>query len=424
MGALLQELRDRGLVEQTTNDTEINKVIESGKITAYCGFDPTATSLHVGNLVPVMVLAHFIRNQHKAIAVVGGATGMIGDPSGKDSERKILSSEQVEFNLRAIDSQLNHLANSLDAPDILVLNNHDWIGRFSYIDWLREAGKYFTVNYMIAKESVKRRLDSREQGISYTEFSYMMVQAYDFLHLYEKHGCTLQIGGSDQWGNITAGIDLVHKKCGASVYGLTTPLITTASGEKFGKSAGNAIFLDASMTSPYAFYQFWLRSDDRDVEKWLKLFTMLDLSEIDAIVAGHLSAPNLRIGQRRLAEEMTRFVHGDDGLQNAKRATEILFGGIIEKISDAEISEIFDNVPSSIMARSDLERGIQIHELATLKLAESKSKARNLISQGGLYLNNVRVTDDRMIVTAENLASETALVLRAGRSTYHIVKFE
>jgi tyrosyl-tRNA synthetase len=421
---LLQELRERGLVEQIANEAELARALESGAIAAYCGFDPTAMSLHVGNLVPVMILAHLQRRGHRPIAIVGGATGMIGDPSGKDTERQLLGNEQIEANCNAIRTQLARFVR-FDAGGALLLNNHDWIGRFSYIDWLREVGKYFTVNYMIAKESVKRRLEAREQGISYTEFSYMMLQAYDFLHLYEQHHCLLQIGGSDQWGNITAGIDLVHKKCGASVFGLTTPLITTASGEKFGKSAGNAVFLDASMTSPYKFYQYWMAADDRDVARWLKLFTFIDLAEIEQIAADHAAAPHKRTGQRRVAEEMTRLVHGDEGLRRAQRATEILFGGTIDNIDDAEVAEIFGDVPSSTVSRAELEAGIPILDLvaATMTLATSKGEARRLVQQGGLSLNNVRVSDEKLVVTAANLASSAALVLRAGKAKYHVVRF-
>lgn len=419
---LLDELEARGLLEQVSHREMLAQALADGPIVAYCGFDPTANSLHIGNLVPIMVLAHLQRRGHRPIALVGGATGMIGDPSGRDSERQLLAADAIEANCAAIRRQLaSFLAFEGDAAAELA-NNHDWISRFSYIDWLREVGKYFTVNYMIAKESVRRRLEEREQGISYTEFSYMMLQAYDFLHLYQSRGCRLQIGGNDQWGNITAGSDLIHKRVQGTAFGLTVPLVTTATGEKFGKSMGNSVWLDASRTSPYEFYQYWLRSDDRDVGSWLRKFTFLTLEEIAAIEVAHAEAPEKREAQRRLAAEVTRVVHGEAGVAVAEKASAILFGAEIEALSDADLSAIFADVPSASRSAAELEAGVAIVDLATGTLFKSKSEARRMLDQGGVYVNNRRVGAD-FVVRREHLATETAVVLRSGRKSYCVVRF-
>ena len=419
----LAELEARGLVEQVTHREELEKLLEDECVTIYCGFDPTAESLHIGNLFPVMMLAHLQRFGHRPITVVGGATGMIGDPSGKDAERQLLTTDQVERNCGTIRDQLSGYLRFDDGDGAVMLNNHDWIAPFSFIDWLREVGKFFTINQMIAKESVKRRLDNREQGITFTEFSYQMLQGYDFMHLRRERGCKVQVGGNDQWGNITAGCDLTHKMLGERVYAITCPLMTTSSGEKFGKSAGNAVWLDPALTSPYEFYQYWIQCEDADVPRWLKVFTFLSLEEIDAVTTEHAEAPHRRIGQKKLAEEVTRIVHGEAGLDSALRATNVLFGGEIDGFSDAELRAIFSDVPSSERPRSDLDGGIPIIDLLAETVCSSKGEARRLVKQGGANLNNRRVGDD-VVVTASDLASESSLVLRSGKKKYFVVWFK
>lgn len=419
---ILEELRERGLLEQITHADELAKRLASGSISAYCGFDPTATSLHIGNLVPIMVLAHLQRAGHRPIALVGGATGMIGDPSGRDSERQLLSVDDIEQNCAAIGAQLASFLRFEGQNAALMVNNNDWIGPMTFIEWLRDVGKYFSVNYMIAKESVRRRLEEREQGISYTEFSYMMLQAYDFLHLYTYENCILQIGGNDQWGNITAGIDLVHKRAQGTAFGFTVPLVTTATGEKFGKSMGNSVWLDATRSSPYEFYQYWIRTDDRDVEKWLKAFTFLPLDEIAAIVAAHAQTPERRDAQRRLAVEVTRIVHGDRGLRTAEQASAILFGAEITELDDAELNSVFADVPASERDRAELDAGLPLVDLLAATLCASKGEARRLLAGGGVYVNNRRAAAD-MVLDSSSLATQTALVLRSGKKNYHLVRF-
>lgn len=420
---LLNELQQRGMVEQISDADAIREMLGQKRISLYIGFDPTARSLHVGSLLPIMVLAHFQRAGHRPIAVVGGATGMIGDPSGRSSERNLITSERVKENLDGIRSQLERFLDFDGDNAAKIVDNADWTEPMSYIDWLRDVGKFFTVNYMMAKESVRRRLEDREQGISYTEFSYMLLQAYDFLHLFRSENCTLQGGGNDQWGNITAGIDLIHKAAGAQAYGLTFPLITTASGEKFGKSAGNAVWLDAEMTSPYQFYQYWIQTPDEDVARYLKLFTFLSLDEIQGIVEQHLAAPEQRSGQRRLAEEVTRVVHGEAALHKVELATEILFGREIKGLTDTELKGIFADVPSTEFERSRLGSLSVLDLLRETGLAKSNGEAKRLLQGGGIYLNNLKCQDPQQQVSDANLASESTLVLRSGKKRYHLARF-
>ncbi len=421
--ALVAELRERGLIEQVSNDEALAAAFDDGPVTLYCGFDPTATSLHLGNLIPVMLLAHVQRAGHRPIVLVGGATGMIGDPSGRDSERKLLSPSDVKRNCEAIAAQLASYVSFEGENGALMVDNSDWINPITFVEWLRDVGKYFTINYMIAKESVRSRLENREQGITFTEFSYMMLQAYDFTWLYEHHGCTLQVGGNDQWGNITAGIDLTHKKLGAQVFGLTAPLLTTASGDKFGKSVGNAVWLEPELTSPYEFYQYWIQTDDRDVARWLRVFTFLPLEEIDAIASAHGADPGRREGQKRLAAEVTRRVHGEAGLAAALKATEVLFGAEIGGMTDRELGAIFRDVPSSDGDRGGLREGLTVLDLFAGTLCKSKGEARRLVKQGGAYVNNRRVDDIEARYGESDLATETSLVLRAGKKKYWIVRF-
>lgn len=420
---LLTALQQRGMIEQISDEAAIRELLAQQRISLYVGFDPTARSLHIGSLLPMMVLAHLQRAGHRPIAVVGGATGMIGDPSGRSSERNLLDDAELAANLAGIRGQLANFLDFEGDNAALLVNNADWTTPIGYIEWLRDVGKFFTVNYMMGKESVRRRLEDRDQGISYTEFSYMLLQAYDFLHLFRSQNCLLQGGGNDQWGNITAGIDLIHKVEGKQAYGLTFPLITTASGEKFGKSAGNAVWLDAEMTSPYQFYQYWIQTDDRDVRKYLGLFTFLSLADIDEIVAAHEAAPEKRLGQRRLAAEVTRIVHGAEALAKVEHASEILFGREISGLNDAELSEIFADVPSTALQRNLLGELKLLDLLRESGLVKSNGEARRLLSGGGVYLNNRNVSDPNQAVDQNSLASETALVLRSGKKKYHLVRF-
>jgi len=408
------------MIEQVTHRAALDELLSKPNASIYIGFDPTSDSLHAGSLVPALMLARFQRAGHRPIVLIGGATGMIGDPSGRSAERTLMTTEMVRENSQGIARQLARFV-SFEGPNAaLMVNNADWTSPISYLEWLRDVGKHFTVNYMLAKESVRRRLEDREHGISYTEFSYMLLQAYDFLHLFNTYGCRIQGGGSDQWGNITAGAELIRKVEGEEAFGITFPLLSTASGEKFGKSAGNAIWLDAAKTSPYQFYQYWINTDDRDVERFLNLFTFLEDDEIARLSAEHRAAPEKRIGQKKLAEEVTRVVHGDDALAPAMKASEVLFGGDMSGLTDRDLEDIFRDVPSFTVS---LGAGLKMVEaMVAAGAAKSKSEAIRLISGGGVYLNNRRVESADATLRRENLASETMFVLRVGKKSYFLGK--
>jgi tyrosyl-tRNA synthetase len=419
----LSELRARGMIEQVSSEETLEAHLTAGGATIYVGFDPTADSLHVGHMLPVLLLARMQKHGHTPIVLVGGATGMIGDPSGRSSERQLLTPEMIAANLAAIRPQLSRFVSFEGANAAIVVDNGDWTRPVGYLEWLRTVGKHFTVNYMSAKESVRRRLEDREQGISYTEFSYMLIQANDFLHLFDHHRCTIQAGGSDQWGNITAGIDLVRKTRGAEVFAMTMPLLTTAGGEKFGKSAGNAIWLDPARTTPYQFYQFWMQTDDRDVERYLKLFTFESLEAIAEAMKAHAGHPERRTAQKRLAADMTEMVHGQDALADALRASEALFSKELSGLSDKELSSVFSDVPSVTLERGALAAGPRLSQIVVQAGAcGSRGEANRLIQGGGVYLNNVRVDADRALSEAD-LASESTLVLRTGKKSYYLVRF-
>ncbi|MFU8807068.1 MAG: tyrosine--tRNA ligase, partial [Bradymonadaceae bacterium] len=415
--SILQELQWRGMVHQVAHEEELDKDLQSGPLTLYCGFDPSASSLHVGNLVGIMALAFFRRHGHQPVALVGGATGLIGDPSGKSEERTLLTPELLDENLEGIGAQLRRILDQAlemhpetvvegadeDRQATELVNNADWMNRISYIEFLRDVGKYFRVNAMMMKDSVRLRLEEREQGISYTEFSYMLIQAYDFLHLFEERQCKLQIGGSDQWGNITAGTDLIRKKAGEPAYGLTFPLITSATGQKLGKTEAGAVWLDAERTSPYEFYQYWIARDDRDAAKLLRLFTFLGKDEIDELEAVIEAGENRGQVQARLAYEVTHVVHGKAEADKAVRASKMLFGETIEGLNDRELLSIFADVPSTEIERATLAAGelSLVDLLAETGLQPSKGAARRLVQQGGGYINNVRVDDlDRLHLEA------------------------
>ncbi len=422
-----EELRWRGLIHQTTDDAVLPGFLMERSRTVYAGFDPTADSLHVGHLMALMILRRFQKAGHRPIALVGGATGMIGDPSGKSEERRLLSEEELRRNVEAVEKQLKRFLDFEGKETAaLLLNNYDWMGKFGYLQFLREVGKHVPVNVMLTKESVKTRLERSDSGLSYTEFSYMLLQAYDFVHLYREYGCEIQVGGSDQWGNITAGIDLARRLIGVQLYGITCPLLTKSDGTKMGKTESGALWLDPQKTSPYQFYQYWINVEDDLVEKCLKFFTDLSQEEIASIVAQHHEAPENRLGQRRLAQEITRLVHGESALQAAERATAILFGAEIEQISERELDEIFRDVPSRTVPRSQLEGPglLLIDALCLADLAKTKSEARRTIQQGGAYVNNRRVMDQEARLTAQDLVGDRTVVLRVGKKRYGLLRFE
>ncbi len=437
--SILQELSWRQLIHQTTHD-ELDEALAEKPATLYCGFDPSGPSLHVGHLMAIMMLANFQRHGHNPLALVGGATGLIGDPSGKSEERNLLTNEALQENIVGIGDQLRAILDRALTlhPDTIdasahprpttappLVNNADWMNQWTFIDFLRDVGRHFRVNQMLAKDSVRTRLEEREQGISYTEFSYMLIQAYDFYHLQNAYGCTLQIGGSDQWGNITAGTELIRRKSStADAFGLTFPLITSATGQKLGKTEKGAVWLDAERTSPYQFYQYWLTTDDRDVIKYLRYFTFLSSAEIDALAEELESGQNRGQIQQRLAAEVTTLVHGQDETDKAIRASRMLFGERIEGLSDRELDSIFADVPATSIERARLTAGDLplIDLLVETGLQKSKGQARRLLEQGGVYINNDRVDDVHTVMTSEHLASESMLVLRAGKKNYHVVR--
>ncbi len=415
---IFQEFNWRGVVKDFANETEEH--LANKKVTAYIGFDPSAASLHVGSLLPIMCLARLQKFGHTPIAIIGGGTGMIGDPSGKTVERQLLTHEKIQENLEGIKNQLAHFLD-FEAKDnaARIINNADWLLPITLLDFLRDAGKHFTTNYMRSKESVKRR---EEDGISFTEFSYMLLQAYDYYILCQQHNCTLQMGGSDQWGNIVAGIDLIRKKTGKSAYGLTFPLVTSSTGVKFGKTESGTIWLDENLTSPYKFYQFWLNTADADVIRYLKYFSWLGEEEIKNLETETANNPEKRIAQQALAEEVTATVHGKDSLEKAKAASQILFGGDMTGLSASEIKDIFDDVPSSDFALSELEKGVNITDfLAVTDVTPSKGEAKRLIENGGIYLNNKKVSETNLNVSKETSIEDKYIVVRKGKRNYYLI---
>ena len=423
MAETMRTLAQRGLVSQVSEGTLAQRLAEP--MVLYAGFDPTASSLHIGNLLQIVLMMRFQRDGHRPIALVGGATAMIGDPSGKSEERSLLDEATIEHNLAGIRNQLEQFLEFGSGPaGAIMVNNADWIGAFSFVEFLRDVGKHFRIGEMMAKESVRKRLQS-EAGMSFTEFSYQLLQSYDFVHLAREHNCLLQVGGDDQWGNITAGIELNRKLDTRKVYGLTSPLITTANGQKFGKTEAGTIWLDAQRTSPYEFYQYWVRADDRDVIQLLKYFTFLPLEEIDELARQVAQAPQQRQAQQVLAAQMTTLVHGPQQTQQVQAAAAALFGKAISGLSDADLSTIFAEAPRTTLARERLDGGLSVLEaLVETGLCASRGEAKKLIKSGGAYVNNTRVESLEEMLGSDSLASESIAVLRTGKKTYHLLKFE
>lgn len=419
---LYDEFQWRGMLHEATPD--LQKILGEEKLTGYIGFDPSAASLHVGSLLPVMGLARLQRFGHTPIAIAGGGTGLVGDPSGKTKERQLLTAEQVDANLVGIKEQLSRFLD-FDATSnpAHIINNADWLAPISMMEFLRNVGKYFTVNNLLAKEAIKRRLET-DEGISFTEFSYPLLQAYDYLVLHDRNGCTLQMGGSDQWGNIVAGIDLIRRLRGARAHGLVFPLVTTAAGVKFGKTEAGAVWLDPKLTSPYRFYQFWLNTDDRDAILYLKFFTWLAKEEIDQLEESVRTEPEKRRAQRELSRHVTALVHGDTELEKALRASEVLFGKEISGLGVQEILDIFADVPSTELEKSKLDGdGFTVTDaLVVSGLAPSKGEAKRLVQGGGVAVNNRRVSDARQKISGSDLIEGQVLVLRKGAKHYHVIR--
>ena len=421
--AFLDELQLRGMIADVTDRAALGELLLKESISLYAGYDPTASSLHVGNLVPTIMLKRFQLAGHRPIVVVGGATGMIGDPSGKSDERNLLDDDTLAKNLAGIGGQLARLLDFTDPKTGAVMtNNADWTRQVTFLEFLRDIGKFLTVNYMTAKDSVKSRLEG-DSGISYTEFSYMLLQAFDFVHLAKSHACRLQVGGSDQWGNITAGCELSRKLGGTQLYGLTAPLLLDSTGQKMGKSAsGERIWLDPQRTSPYAFYQYWFNRPDDEVPRLLKLFSLRPIAELDAILAEHDLDRGKRTGQRELARAMTSWVHGDAAIATVEAASRVMFGGSLDGVTDDVLHQLAGTIPTVDIPRAELEAGIPLIDLLARTVCKSKGDARRLISQGGANVNNVKVTDLETKVTPANLATATMLVVRAGKKEYCLIR--
>lgn len=414
MVQILKDLSDRGLLVQRSHEQELDEHLVSKSRTVYCGFDPTAPSLHVGNLVPLLALSRFQQAGHQPVILVGGATGLIGDPSGRDEERQLHPVSVVEEWVERLGKQANRFVSFEGENAALVVNNYDWASQMNLVEFLRDVGKHFSVNALIQREAIKSRLDRDGGGISYTEFSYALVQALDFLQLYRTYGCTIQLGGQDQWGNIVSGVDLIRRVASGRSFGLTFPLVERSDGKKFGKSTGGAIWLDSALTSPYAFYQFWMNIDDADVEPFLRYFTFDSMDDIAAISADQQASPGQRNGQRHLARSVTQLVHGDAGLQSAERITDSLFGGDLDRLTASDLAQLqLDGVPSVEIA----EENLLTDSLVAVDFTPSKSRARQLVQQGGVTVNGVKATDaDQQLVRGDALFGRYHLIRRGKKA--------
>ncbi|PWH83595.1 tyrosine--tRNA ligase [Algibacter marinivivus] len=424
----VEELTWRGMIHTVMPGAE-EHLMESMR-SAYVGFDPTADSLHIGNLVPIMLLAHYQRCGHKPVALVGGATGMIGDPSGKSNERNLLDEKTLRHNQEAIKSQLAHFLDfeSNEANAAELVNNYDWMKDFSFLEFIRDVGKHITVNYMMAKDSVKNRISSESsEGMSFTEFTYQLVQGYDFLHLYKANNCSIQMGGSDQWGNITTGTELIRRIASGKGFAITCPLITKSDGSKFGKSEGGNVWLDANRTSPYKFYQYWLNSSDEDAEKYIKIFTFLNEDEINGLISEHKEAPHLRVLQKRLAEEITVMVHSQDDLDNAIKASNILFGKStsedLKALDEKTFLDVFDGVPQTQIEQSEMDNGLDIIAALAEKggFLKSNGEARRALKENSISVNKEKVKDDYSI-TSKDLINNKFVLLQRGKKNYFVLQ--
>ena len=428
MKNFIEELRWRGMIQDIMPETEQH--LMEGLRAAYVGIDPTADSLHIGHLVGVMMLRHFQNCGHKPYALVGGATGMIGDPSGKSAERNLLTEEVLAHNIKGIQKQLaKFLDFESEAPNRAELvNNYDWMKEFSFLSFIRDIGKHITVNYMMAKDSVKKRFDPNENtdGMSFTEFSYQLLQGYDFLHLYREKGLTLQIGGSDQWGNITTGTELIRRIAGGKAYALTCPLITKADGTKFGKSEGGNVWLDAEKTSPYKFYQYWINVSDEDAQRYIKIFTMLSREEIEQLISEHQAAPHLRVLQNKLAEELTTLVHGREELQKAQKASQILFGNStsddLRQLDAKTFLEVFDGVPQAEVTRTDIAAGLDMIAALSAKTGfiASNSEARRSLKEKSIAVNKEKV-EESYIIGEKDIIDDKFVLLQRGKKNYFVI---
>ena len=424
----VEELRWRGMLHDITPETE-EYLIKTPSV-GYIGFDPTSDSLHIGNLVQIMILIHFQNAGHQPIALVGGATGMIGDPSGKSDERNLLDSNSLKKNIDGIRSQLNKFLDfdSDKNKGARLVNNYDWMRDYTLIDFSRDVGKHLTVNYMMSKDSVKKRLGIESKvGMSFTEFTYQLLQGYDFLHLYKNMDCKIQMGGSDQWGNITTGAELIRRKVGGKAYAITCPLITKEDGTKFGKTEGGNVWLDKSKTSPYKFYQYWLNSSDQDAESYIKIFTLLDQEKISGLILEHRSKPHVRLLQKTIAEEVTRMVHSDKDLENAKKASQILFGKStaddLKKLDQQTFLEVFEGVPKSEISQVDFNNGIDIINLLVNKtnFLKSNGEARRALSENSISVNKTKVME-KYTIGEEDLIDNKYILLQIGKKRYFIIK--
>lgn len=424
----VDELKWRGMIHDIMPGTE--ELLSKGQTTAYVGIDPTADSLHVGHLVSVMMMKHFQVAGHKPIFIIGGATGMIGDPSGKSQERNLLTEDTIQKNMAGIKAQLSHFIdfNSTATNAAIMLNNYDWMKQFSFLDFIRDVGKHITVNYMMAKDSVKRRLNGEfADGMSFTEFTYQLVQGYDFLHLRKNHNCMLQMGGSDQWGNITTGTELIRRKEGLEAYGLTWPLMTKSDGKKFGKTESGNIWLDPERTSPYKFYQFWLNTTDEDAARYVKIFTLLPPAEIDALIAEHAEAPHLRKLQKTLAKEITCLIHGEEAYNSALEASQILFGNAtsesLRKIDERTFLSVFEGVPQFEISASDLKAGISIVDFLADKtsIMSSKGEARRALKSNAISINKEKVTGEDAIINEGHLIDGKYILAQSGKKNYFLI---
>ena len=422
---LVQELRWRGMIQDIMPGTE--ELFEKEMVSGYIGFDPTSDSLHIGSLVPILLLVHLQKAGHKPFALLGGATGMVGDPSGKSEERNLLSEETLAFNIAGVKKQLSHFLdfNSGAKNAAELVNNYDWFKNFNFLDFIRDVGKHITVNYMMAKDSVKKRIEG-DTGMSFTEFTYQLVQGYDFYWLFQNKNCKLQMGGSDQWGNITTGTELIRRKTGGEAFAFTCPLITKADGGKFGKTEKGNVWLDAKKTSPYQFYQFWLNASDEDAIKWIKIFTLLDPATIDDLIAEHANAPQLRTLQKALASELTKLVHSEADLNFAISATEILFGNatteVLQSLNEEQLLQVMEGVPTVNIALAQLNEGYDLVSLlADTQIFPSKGEARKMWQAGGLSINKEKISTEFTTVTTAQLLQGKYLLLQKGKKNYYLV---